>query len=805
MYRVLACLTEQHDYRLVALAALICVIASFTAFRLFDTAMSNEGKPRRTLILLTGLTTAVGIWSTHFVGMLAFDPGLPVHYNIPLTIISLIITIGSTTMGFAILARDGLTNTLSGGLVIGLGISVMHFTGMKSLIVGGQISWERRTILVALVIGIFLSMAAGLVFQRRDRYFKLAATILLVLAICSMHFIGMGAATFTFDPTLAETTMPFDRISLVFLVAAVDVFAIIACVLASIMGRFTIARGMVGFGAAVTAALVTVSVIGTYAFEQLRIGSDSYNRIVNGKELVADVLPPPSFIIEAYLAADQARERPDIIDYHAGYLATLKQSYIDRREHWRKSNDLPKSLKLAITETSDAPVMKFWSELETVFLPALMRRDQATIETSMRALRSHFLQHRVVIDSIVSSTNKHVQTVEHAAQIRGTAFRDLLFAAMLMLFAILAAAIQTVRHLLVAPVLETARYLGSLANGSYHLPTPFAHRRDEIGLMAKAIETLRLGSVEKQRLEADAVETRRTNDHAQAQRAKDRAAETMRLNLANENITSLNKDLSQTIAKLQHAQDENLRKGRLAQLGQLTATVAHEIRNPLGSIKTAAYLIDRKTKGKDLNIDPPMRRIHNGIQRCDNIITELLDFTRIKPVALSEHVADEWIKTIIDEERINISSDIAIILKLMTGDELVRFDPSSLRRVLVNLLSNAAEAMIGRDNEPGAEPIENPTIVISSRTHAGNLEITISDNGPGISEANLLKIRQPLFTTKSFGIGLGLPAVENILEQHGGGLRIESTLGYGATLTAWFPITTPADEPKVENFAAVAA
>ena len=81
-----------------------------------------------------------------------------------------------------------------------------------------------------------------------------------------------------------------------------------------------------------------------------------------------------------------------------------------------------------------------------------------------------------------------------------------------------------------------------------------------------------------------------------------------------------------------------------------------------------------------------------------------------------------------------------------------------------------------------------PTITMSTRVVDGNIEIVCADNGPGIPPEILHRIREPLFTSKSFGVGLGIPAVEKILEQHGGGLKIESTPGHGAVFIAWFPM-----------------
>ena len=87
-----------------------------------------------------------------------------------------------------------------------------------------------------------------------------------------------------------------------------------------------------------------------------------------------------------------------------------------------------------------------------------------------------------------------------------------------------------------------------------------------------------------------------------------------------------------------------------------------------------------------------------------------------------------------------------------------------------------------------------PNIKIESRRTARGIEISVTDNGPGISAENLQKIKEPLFTTKSFGTGLGLPAVEKILEQHDGGLEITSKPGEGASFTAWFPIIETLEE-----------
>ena len=103
-----------------------------------------------------------------------------------------------------------------------------------------------------------------------------------------------------------------------------------------------------------------------------------------------------------------------------------------------------------------------------------------------------------------------------------------------------------------------------------------------------------------------------------------------------------------------------------------------------------------------------------------------------------------------------------------------------------NLMSNAAEAMVGKgDWAPIAGT--GPRITIETRMSGRGIELAVADNGPGIPDDILAKIFEPLFTTKNFGTGLGLPAVQKILEQHGGGLDVQSQSGRGAVFTAWWP------------------
>lgn len=256
----------------------------------------------------------------------------------------------------------------------------------------------------------------------------------------------------------------------------------------------------------------------------------------------------------------------------------------------------------------------------------------------------------------------------------------------------------------------------------------------------------------------------------------------------NEEVTALNRDLADKMRRLKEAQDELVKRGRMEQLGQLTATVAHEIRNPLGAVRTSAFLLERKIKGKGLGVESQIERINKGVTRCDDIITQLLDYSRTKQLTCRAERIDDWIAGAVEEEAQRLPGVVEISCVLGLGDLLVPFDPSRMRRAIINLMNNACEAMVGTGEDPSRFNTAHPRLEISSFRKGTDVVIRVSDNGPGISAENLVKIREPLYTTKSFGTGLGLPAVEKILEQHGGHLTVSSTVGKGSHFDIHLPI-----------------
>ncbi len=267
-----------------------------------------------------------------------------------------------------------------------------------------------------------------------------------------------------------------------------------------------------------------------------------------------------------------------------------------------------------------------------------------------------------------------------------------------------------------------------------------------------------------------------------------------RLTTINNEIVHLNQELADKMRRLKDAQDELLKRGRLEQLGQLTATVAHEMRNPLGAVRTSAFLLERKIKDKGLGVESQLQRINNGIKRCDSIITQLLDFSRTKQIDAVPADLDDWLIKTVEEEAKKLPAVVAVECNLTLESESVPFDAARLQRAVINLIANAAEAMVGTGEDPSKYAVKNPILSVSTFLKDGHAVLAVTDNGPGISADIIEKIREPLFTTKSFGTGLGIPAVEQIASQHGGRLEITSTVGQGASFKIFLPMVQKTEQ-----------
>jgi signal transduction histidine kinase len=247
---------------------------------------------------------------------------------------------------------------------------------------------------------------------------------------------------------------------------------------------------------------------------------------------------------------------------------------------------------------------------------------------------------------------------------------------------------------------------------------------------------------------------------------------------AKDNLEDLVKERTN---KLKEAQKDLVRSERMATLGQLTATVSHELRNPLGTIRTSVFTLSNKLKDKDVNLKKTIDRIERNIIRCDNIITELLDYSRIRALQHEKTNLSLWIQTVLSDMNIPES----INLKLDLNKEIdIELDKDLFHRVLINVIENGCQAI----EEKTADKSDR-TLIIQCLLSNERTEVVIIDTGTGIPDDIFPHIFEPLYSTKGFGVGLGLAVVQQIMQQHGGGVEISSEKDVGTKVTLWLPLS----------------
>jgi PAS domain S-box-containing protein len=227
--------------------------------------------------------------------------------------------------------------------------------------------------------------------------------------------------------------------------------------------------------------------------------------------------------------------------------------------------------------------------------------------------------------------------------------------------------------------------------------------------------------------------------------------------------------------ELRQAQEKLVRQERLTTLGQLAGSIGHELRNPLGVISNAIYFLKMAQPNADDTIKEYLGIIENETRTSDKIITDLLDFTRIKSIDREPVLVSELVRQAL--ERYPVPPSVKVVLELPADLPPVYADPHHIVQVLGNLTVNACQAMpeIGK-------------LTISAAVQSDMMRIAVQDTGIGILHDNISKLFEPLFTTKIKGIGLGLAVSQKLAEANGGRIEVQSEPGKGSTFTVYLPV-----------------
>jgi signal transduction histidine kinase len=227
---------------------------------------------------------------------------------------------------------------------------------------------------------------------------------------------------------------------------------------------------------------------------------------------------------------------------------------------------------------------------------------------------------------------------------------------------------------------------------------------------------------------------------------------------------------------LEQVQEKLIRSERLAAVGELASGVGHELRNPLNVIRNCAYLLNMNLADKgDAETLETLKVLDKQIDISNKIVTDLLDFTRIKPPSLARVNLHNLIKESLSW--VEIPKNVTVAANLNGNSPQVRVDAEQIGRIFANIIANAVQAMNGQGE-----------LKIDTLEEDGYAWARFSDTGCGISEENMGKIFEPLFTTKPRGIGLGLAISRRLAEQNESKIEVASQVGKGTTFTVKLPL-----------------
>ena len=232
------------------------------------------------------------------------------------------------------------------------------------------------------------------------------------------------------------------------------------------------------------------------------------------------------------------------------------------------------------------------------------------------------------------------------------------------------------------------------------------------------------------------------------------------------------------------AETKLLKVERLAVLGHVTGAVARELRVPLNGLRDALETLKGVLADSGSELERPLTRMEHSLERCDRMSSDLVEYTKTRDIQAETINFDQWLTDIVAEQKSWVPFKLSA--ELRAGNAIAAIDPDRIQRLLLDLIENACQAM---DDMPAES---EKGITVRTGIAPGLVVLTVIDTGPGIASENQEHIFEPLFSTKSYGTGLGLSIVKQIVDQHGGIIRVDSEPGHGTRVRVCLPLAAEA-------------
>jgi len=724
-------MTPHYDPVFVILSVIVAMLASFAALDLAGRVRSESGATRFGWLAGGATVMGLGIWSMHFVGMLAFHLPIPIKYDVPRMIGSMLVAVGASLFALMVISRPKLrvTTLMLSGLLMGVAIAGMHYLGMTSVETLARLTYVGSIVVLSVAIAIIASIAAlWLAFKFRfdvspkGMLLKILSAVVMGGAIAGMHYTAMAAARFT--PTSVISSPVHVILASNQLGGAVVICAIIIIVLALI-------------GAVLDRKAQARSAIARHLTEQTVQLSKSELQY----RLLFDHNPNAMWVY-----AEKTRE---FLAVNAAALAgygytreefltmTMDEIRVDDADirHRRKDGTL-----IDVVVTSQALVFDGFEACLTLALDVTDRKR------AEEALRQSEQRTRLIIntalDAVVTmdSAGRITEWNTQAEKLFGWSREEILGKSMA----------ETI-----IPVSYRERHTHGMRKFMEKGEGPLVNRRIEITALKRdgveipvelAISPARLGS--------------------------------------EWTFSAFIRDLTEQKsleAQLHHS-------SKMEAVGRLAGGVAHDFNNLLTVIISYASMLVDNLGHADGNREDA-QAIASAAARAAGLTRQLLAFSRkqvLQPRVINVNAVVRDLESML---RRLIGEDIELVTSLDGGVGPINADPSQLEQVLMNLVVNARDAMPDGGRVTISTSNKKLSTTALRSVDADFVMLTVSDTGYGMSREVQQRLFDPFFTTKELGrgTGLGLSTVYGIVKQSGGEIYVNSELAIGTEFKVYFP------------------
>jgi len=763
-------MTGSYDYRLVTLSVVMAICAAYAALDLAGRTTASRGRVR--LVWLAGGATAMGlgIWSMHYIGMLAFHLPVPVFYDWPTVLVSLFAAILASGVALFVVSRRRMDwdQALAGSAIMGSGIATMHYIGMASMRLPAVARYSPLLVALSVLFAFIFSLIALLMaFDLREETRwtvprRLGSAMVMGAAVSAMHYTGMAAASFipASPPDLSHAV----NISPL----ANNAIAIVTLIL-------------------IATAVATSSVDWRAGAESRRLNEDLERRVAERTlqlEAVNQALRRE--IVERERAEEDVRRSEDRLRLVIDTLPALVWSkspdgsadFFNQRFREYTGLSVEEGLGWGWMMKAFHPEDRAEEEWRAAFAAGqpfekearLRRADGAYRRFMIRAMPLRDEEGKVVRWYGTTTDIEDRRRAEDELRRQKELFQKIFenIPAMIVLMG------RGGRHELVNR--EWERTIGwTLAE----------IQEQNLDIFAEAFPDPQYRQTLKDVIAASTGEWADFKVRARDGRVIDTTATFV--HLSDGTSIAIGRDITEqkrTEAALQEARDKLAHVTRTQAMGELAAAIAHEVNQPLTAIVTNADFSLRQLKGASPNLDElrtAITEIVNDATRASAVISRIRGLL----VKGSPRRTELDIKEITQEVIILLRHELTrnhISLRADFAPNLPRVpgDPVQLQQVLINLVVNAIDAMRTSTDRPRE-------LQIRLGKNADGILVQVQDSGPGIAPELADHIFEPFFTTKAEGIGMGLAISRSIIESHGGRLSIAAG-SQGAVFQFTLPI-----------------